>query len=561
MKHEQIELSKLAASKNNVRKTYSEDGIKEMKASLLAHGLMQNLVVKKSGDKFEVVSGNRRLVALQQLEKEGKLGKNNLINCRVMIAGESSQELSLAENVIREEMHPADEYEAFSELMKDKSNTVEKIALRFGVTKKHVEQRLLLGRLAPELMKAFRAEKIDLDCLMAFTICDDHKKQISVFKSLSQWDKRPATIRSKFTDKMVDADSDSAKLVGEAVYLKAGGTIKGDLFSKQRYFENKALLDKLVNAKIKLEVDKLTAEGWGFVEVGQDYGYDFTSKFERLDKAPKKSELSNCGVYMYIRDGKFDKTMLKKINKKSDKAAAKSKSGGADVSEALRTDLANYRMEIAQLATALNPNLAVDLMIYQIASQIGGVHRYGDYAMLLLDEQKPSKGVSEVKTAARARLKERLDELDLSWRKMKTEEERFNAFLKLNNAEKSKLFAYAFAKTIRAHYTGKHDKNDVFDLAFNYLPIAPENFWRPTKDNYLSRIKIDQLNAIGKELFEKDWKPQTKKALLVKSLHETFADPKKAANGSLERQKRIEAWLPAGFGFSLPSDALNKRAA
>jgi hypothetical protein len=68
-----IQLSKLAISPENARKTFTKTGIDEMQASILAHGLMQNLVVTE-GDKgkYYVVAGGRRLTAMQGLQKEGK---------------------------------------------------------------------------------------------------------------------------------------------------------------------------------------------------------------------------------------------------------------------------------------------------------------------------------------------------------------------------------------------------------------------------------------------------------------------------------------------------------
>jgi hypothetical protein len=55
--------------------------------------------------------------------------------------------------------------------------TATAIAERFGVSEKHVQQRLKLGNAAPELLKAYREERITLDALMAFAITDDREKQ------------------------------------------------------------------------------------------------------------------------------------------------------------------------------------------------------------------------------------------------------------------------------------------------------------------------------------------------------------------------------------------------
>ena len=69
-----IAVSRLEKSPLNARRTTGKMGMDELKASLLSHGLMQNLVVTDAGDgRFLVIAGGRRLEAIQSLQAEGKL--------------------------------------------------------------------------------------------------------------------------------------------------------------------------------------------------------------------------------------------------------------------------------------------------------------------------------------------------------------------------------------------------------------------------------------------------------------------------------------------------------
>src|SRR4029077_3158681 len=106
-----IPLNKLTAWEGNVRKTQSK-GIDELAASIAAHGLLQSLVVRKDGKKFAVVAGNRRLAALASLQKAGKIAAGFEVPCQVIENGADATEISLAENTVRENMHPADECDA-----------------------------------------------------------------------------------------------------------------------------------------------------------------------------------------------------------------------------------------------------------------------------------------------------------------------------------------------------------------------------------------------------------------------------------------------------------------
>jgi ParB family chromosome partitioning protein len=81
--------------------------------------------------------------------------------------------------MVRQAMHPADQFEAFAALA-DAGETVPAIASRFGISENLVRQRLKLGKVASELIAAYRAEEMDLETLMAFTLADDHRRQLAV---------------------------------------------------------------------------------------------------------------------------------------------------------------------------------------------------------------------------------------------------------------------------------------------------------------------------------------------------------------------------------------------
>src|SRR5579863_6425219 len=113
-----IPLNRLLAWQGNVRKTDPDKGIDELAASIAAHGLLQSLVVRKDKrGKFAVVAGGRRLLALQALAEAGTVTADHPVPCSVIGRDADATEISLAENVQREAMHPADEFEAFKALI------------------------------------------------------------------------------------------------------------------------------------------------------------------------------------------------------------------------------------------------------------------------------------------------------------------------------------------------------------------------------------------------------------------------------------------------------------
>jgi ParB family chromosome partitioning protein len=181
-----IPLDRLVLSPDNVRKTppsAAEEA--ELKASLRAHGLKQNLVVcpaLEASGTFAVTAGGRRLKALKELAAEGVIAADYEVPCLVE-EPEAALEISLVENRVRSGLHPADEHIAMAALV-EAGQTVEAIALRFGVSERHVRQRLRLGKVAPELLDEFRAGALSLEVLTAFTLGADHESQLSVWRQL-----------------------------------------------------------------------------------------------------------------------------------------------------------------------------------------------------------------------------------------------------------------------------------------------------------------------------------------------------------------------------------------
>lgn len=277
-----IPLNKLTAWDGNVRKTQNKAGIDELAASIKAHGLQQNLVVRKDGRKFAVVAGGRRLKALQRLAKDGDIEATYEVPCRITDAADAS-EISLAENVMREDMHPADQFEAFRDLV-DKGTPATDIAARFGKSDSHVLKILKLSRVSPKILKAYRAADLTLEDVMAFTVTDDHEAQERFFAAMAPW-QGAAEIRAALTENDIAATDKRVKFVTLKAYEKAGGTTKRDLFCDDDtgvYIEAPALLDTLVTERLEKNARAVRAEGWKWVQVTPEFGYQQSSEYRRI---------------------------------------------------------------------------------------------------------------------------------------------------------------------------------------------------------------------------------------------------------------------------------------
>lgn len=196
----QIPLSKLIASKKNVRKRNAAMTIPELASSIEAHGLIQNLTVRKAkkGDRYEVVAGSRRFAALTLLAKQGRIDKSALIPCNVRSGDDNDTEISLAENTQREAMSVVDEILAYRQLVED-GMTPENIAARFGQSVVTVRQRLKLAHLSPRILDELGEDAISIDQAKALAISDDHAVQESAWFDAPSWNRAPHSLRAMLT--------------------------------------------------------------------------------------------------------------------------------------------------------------------------------------------------------------------------------------------------------------------------------------------------------------------------------------------------------------------------
>lgn len=274
-----ISLAKLVPCPANVRRTGVNSGIEALAASIQAHGLLQSLVVRpkldtegRASDHYEVVAGGRRLAALKLLAKQKRVSKSTAIPCRVLDTDSVDvSEASLAENIVRQDMHPADQFEAFHGLHQGGIG-IEDIAARFGVSSHTVRQRLRLASVSPALLQAYRDEELTLDHLMAFAVSEDQEAQERVYEQLQPWQRNPDTIRRLLTHALIPATDRKALFVGLDAYTAAGGTLQRDLFSEDRggWIVDAALLERLVAERMEREAETIRAEGWRWVGIGQE---------------------------------------------------------------------------------------------------------------------------------------------------------------------------------------------------------------------------------------------------------------------------------------------------
>ncbi len=333
-----VPLSRLLSrrSKRNVRTT-PRMSIPELAASISRVGLLQNLIViaANDGEQYEVVAGDRRLTALKLLAKKKRIPADVEVPC-LLVADASARTVSLAENVQRENMHPADQFVAFAALVKE-GRPVEDIAGDFGVSPLVVQRRLKLANVSPRLLADYRAEAVTLEQLMALAVTDDHAAQEAAFYGAPTWQRGPSALRERLTEREINATHPLVRFVGLDAYTAAGGGIRRDLFAEGdagTYLTDAALLETLVRDKLDALAEDVHAEGWAWVDATPHISHADRQAFQN---APRQRREPNAREARRIASLQ---TRLEKIDAELEDAYDAEDEGKAGALESRREQVA-----------------------------------------------------------------------------------------------------------------------------------------------------------------------------------------------------------------------------
>jgi ParB family chromosome partitioning protein len=147
-----LDINKLIPFKNQARKRFNEEEIKELAATIKEHGVRQPLTVLKVGEgKFEVVSGERRLRAAKLIGLEK-------VPCIIIDNYEKAEEIALIENIQRSDLHPIEFGDSLKSLLvRAEWGDLSKLAEKLGKDKSTISSHLAYSKL-PEKIKTFLIE-------------------------------------------------------------------------------------------------------------------------------------------------------------------------------------------------------------------------------------------------------------------------------------------------------------------------------------------------------------------------------------------------------------------
>jgi len=376
-----IALQSLHVSPFNMRAEKKVPSLKrmaEISANILPtvreKGILTPLIVRSNADGFEILAGRRRYYAAKVIE--GEAGNFPPVQCdlREECSDAEALEISLIENVAREDADELTEYETYAGLIR-LGRTALEIAKTFGVDEKVVERRLALANLMPRIRDLYRSEELDSSDLQLLTMATKSQQR----DWLKLWNDSNAPTGHALKGWLFGGTAIATK---HALFdLEAHrDRVVGDLFGEDSYFASTKEFWPLQDEAIAAKRDGYLAAGWKEVVV-LDRGQQFDHW--NFAKAGKKAggrvyiAVANSGEVSFhegylthkeAAKAKATKAKAKGEDEAEAKAPAKPKS---PITSGMRNYLNLHRHAAVRLALLANPNAALRLLIAHAVAASG----------------------------------------------------------------------------------------------------------------------------------------------------------------------------------------------
>ena len=155
-KVQEIELKEIQPNPYQPRKVFTQEAIEELKDSILQHGVLQPIIVRKNIKGYEIVVGERRFRA-------SKAAKLKTIPAVVREFDEQQMmELAILENLQREDLNPIEEAIAYQTLMERIKLTQDELAKRLGKSRPHIANHIRLLTLPKYLQEYITEGKLTM---------------------------------------------------------------------------------------------------------------------------------------------------------------------------------------------------------------------------------------------------------------------------------------------------------------------------------------------------------------------------------------------------------------
>lgn len=257
----ELDIDRLDPGVEQPRSVFNDKKLDELAQSIRHNGIIQPLVVRRNGERFEIIAGERRWRAAQ------KAGLHK-VPCVVKdISSDNVLEISLIENIQREELNPIEEANAFKRLLEMRALTQEELANRVGKDRSSITNALRLLKLPIELQRLVEEEKLSMGHARALLSLDSAENQIALARQITS-----KTLSVRETEQLVKKS--------RSIPLRAAETRPSTIEGAERanILAAEAKLSKKLGAPVKIKPGK----SGGVIEIRFSSNHDLARVFDAI---------------------------------------------------------------------------------------------------------------------------------------------------------------------------------------------------------------------------------------------------------------------------------------
>lgn len=225
-----ISVEKINPNEEQARKFFDEDAINELSESIKEYGILQPLVLKKSGDKYLIIAGERRFRAAKEagLKEVPALIKD--------VSQEDADKISLIENIQRQDLNPIEEAFGYKSVMKEYSLTQEELSKAIGKSRQYIGNTIRVLKLDERVVEFIKSGDLTMSHAKLLLSIKDKELQYSealrIIKnnsSVKETEKRLKDKENKLEQKDIfleDVRNNLSSTLGTKVNFKGSGKVR-----------------------------------------------------------------------------------------------------------------------------------------------------------------------------------------------------------------------------------------------------------------------------------------------------------------------------------------------
>ena len=235
----EVPVSRILPNPAQPRLSYDEESLTELADSIREHGVLQPILVRPSGTKYELIAGERRWRA------SGMVGRETIPAIVVEFDEQTALEVSIIENLQREDVSPLEEAAMFRKMTETFGYSVRQLAQKVGKDKGYVENRLRLSDAPADIRELVSLRKDTISHAYELMKIGDERKRRRLAKRIVAGELSLAKLRV-ITGAGGEEPAVEAGHTGPAATKRRGKTVAGQVAAA------KAADDALMGARSKL---------------------------------------------------------------------------------------------------------------------------------------------------------------------------------------------------------------------------------------------------------------------------------------------------------------------